>query len=420
MDLFLQKISVNEVRHIKNLEIPINSKGKKHLLLTGKNGSGKTSILEALKNYLKGLENSQLSQVDNWINEEREITNRIQKRLIRRETEEMPEETILQNENEIRNLENRKKNLENRLRPFREVIPVFNSFSTVQIRHQSGDFIVAYFDSKRTSQFSNPDGIKKIDIKKVYNLDETANQIFIQHLVNLKADKSFARDDNDDKTIGHIDLWFEKFTDGLRDIFDEKKLDLQFDKKNYNFLLKLPDRNAVNFNTLSDGYSAILKIITEVMFRMESKSSRLYDLQGIVIIDEIETHLHVELQKKILPFLTTFFPRIQFIVSTHSSFVLSSIEDATIYDLEHKFHIEDLSGYSSEAIIESYFLSDKYSGVLKSKIERYTKLYSKKELKEEELSEFEYLRNYLRNLPKFLAPELQLLVQNLELKELTK
>ena len=420
MDLFLQKISVKEVRHIKNLEIPINSKDKKHLLLTGKNGSGKTSILEALKNYLKGLENSQLSQVDNWINEELEITNRIQKRLIRRETEEMPEETILQNENEIRNLENRKKNLENRLRPFREVIPVFNSFSTVQIRHQSGDFIVAYFDSKRTSQFSNPDGIKKIDIKKVYNLDETANQIFIQHLVNLKADKSFARDDNDDKTIGHVDLWFEKFTDGLRDIFDEKKLDLQFDKKNYNFLLKLPDRNAVNFNTLSDGYSAILKIITEVMFRMESKSSRLYDLQGIVIIDEIETHLHVELQKKILPFLTTFFPRIQFIVSTHSPFVLSSIEDATIYDLEHKFHIEDLSGYSSEAIIESYFLSDKYSGVLKSKIERYTKLYSKKELEEEELSEFEYLRNYLRNLPKFLAPELQLLVQNLELKELTK
>jgi predicted ATP-binding protein involved in virulence len=36
-----------------------------------------------------------------------------------------------------------------------------------------------------------------------------------------------------------------------------------------------------------------------------------YDKEGVVLIDDIEKHLHTELQRKILPFLTGFFPRIQ-------------------------------------------------------------------------------------------------------------
>jgi predicted ATPase len=43
----------------------------------------------------------------------------------------------------------------------------------------------------------------------------------------------------------------------------------------------------------------------------------------------------VELQKKIRPFLRQFFPKIQLIVSTHSPFVLTSLNDAVIYDLEY-------------------------------------------------------------------------------------
>lgn len=63
-----------------------------------------------------------------------------------------------------------------------------------------------------------------------------------------------------------------------------------------------------------------------------------YNAQGIVLIDELETHLHIELQKKILPFLTKFFPNIQFIVTTHSPYILNSISNAKAYDLEK--HVE--------------------------------------------------------------------------------
>lgn len=45
-----------------------------------------------------------------------------------------------------------------------------------------------------------------------------------------------------------------------------------------------------------------------------------YNFEGVVLIDELEAHLHIELQRKILPFLTKFFPRVQFIISAHRIF----------------------------------------------------------------------------------------------------
>ena len=48
-ELFIQKITINEVRHLKDVEIPISETERKHLILTGKNGSGKTSVLIAIQ-----------------------------------------------------------------------------------------------------------------------------------------------------------------------------------------------------------------------------------------------------------------------------------------------------------------------------------------------------------------------------------
>ena len=74
-----------------------------------------------------------------------------------------------------------------------------------------------------------------------------------------------------------------------------------------------------------------------IIIRMEKRTGRSFkfEMPGIVLIDEIETHLHLELQKRILDLLTTIFPNIQFIVSTHSPFILNSLENVVIYDLEN-------------------------------------------------------------------------------------
>ena len=48
---FLTDIEIKKVRHLENISIPLGKEQRKHLILTGKNGSGKTSLLEALVKY---------------------------------------------------------------------------------------------------------------------------------------------------------------------------------------------------------------------------------------------------------------------------------------------------------------------------------------------------------------------------------
>ena len=50
--IFITNLTIKKVRHLKNIIIPLSEKQMKHLILTGKNGSGKTSIVEALAKYL--------------------------------------------------------------------------------------------------------------------------------------------------------------------------------------------------------------------------------------------------------------------------------------------------------------------------------------------------------------------------------
>ena len=52
--LYIKEINILKVRHLHNLKIIISSEeeGKRHLILTGNNGSGKTSLLEAIQTYL--------------------------------------------------------------------------------------------------------------------------------------------------------------------------------------------------------------------------------------------------------------------------------------------------------------------------------------------------------------------------------
>lgn len=45
---FLTDIHIKKVRHLENITIPLDKEKRKHLILTGKNGSGKTSVLETL------------------------------------------------------------------------------------------------------------------------------------------------------------------------------------------------------------------------------------------------------------------------------------------------------------------------------------------------------------------------------------
>lgn len=90
---------------------------------------------------------------------------------------------------------------------------------------------------------------------------------------------------------------------------------------------------------LSDGEKGVISMVADIAYRMALLNPNLYaavlDTPGIVLIDEIDMHLHPLWQKKIMNDLTSIFPKVQFIVTTHSPNVLANITQEHIRILNH-------------------------------------------------------------------------------------
>ena len=109
---------------------------------------------------------------------------------------------------------------------------------------------------------------------------------------------------------------------------------------------------------LSTGYRAILSMIMELAYRAAVLNPTMEDfseLEGVVLIDEIDAHLHPKWQWKILDAIRQVFPCVQFIIATHSPIVISSIKDARIIkiiDLKTTEVLEPAYGYTADEVLE--------------------------------------------------------------------
>lgn len=205
----------------------------------------------------------------------------------------------------------------------------------------------------------------------------------------------------------------------MKQIFDDDSIQLLFDEETFAFSISQCGRGKFNFQELSDGFAAILDIVVDLMVRMEKhlNGGLSFDLPGIVLIDEIETHLHLELQRKILDFLINVFPNIQFVVSTHSPFILSSAKNAVIFDMENKTLVENgLSGLPYDGIVRGYFEVDSLSRELREKFKRYKLLTGKKELSDDEIEEIAKIETYLDEIPDYLALEITTEYRRIKMK----
>lgn len=405
MDTYIKHLTINNVRNITGLSIPLSGEKRKHLIFTGKNGSGKTTVLLEIQKALEAYESLSKHQAESYDYLKSSIDAKKQLIITNPEYKLHYEMEIAQAEHKINNL---------------SIHLQFSNSENIQELIKKDNFILAFFNAKRHSSLDSTYGINKLVLKKAKINEQTLGSSFLQFIVNMKADRAFAWEEGETITVEKIDKWFENLENQLKEIFDVKKLELKFDRHNYNFNIIIDDNITFDFNTLSDGYSAIISIISDVIMRMEMFNAKAYDLEGIVIIDEIETHLHVDLQKKILPFLISFFPKIQFIITTHSPFVLISLRDAVICDLETNIITNDLSQYSYEDIVENYFKIDQYSEFVKKKIERFEELIKSKELSIPESVELKNLRDYFAHSPKFLSNEITSKLLELQLFEITQ
>ncbi len=379
MEHFITKIKIRNVRHLKDISIQLDENERKHLILTGPNGSGKTSVLEAMRDFVK------------------EATEQV--RIYRKIGNKIFDNEILK-----------------KLRSLSVYLNLTEGLSVWDL-YLEGKFITAYYPAERKAKIVRAKGVENIVLEKSYPIisnrlsDGPLSSLLIKYMVHLKTQQSYANNEGDEKTVTLIQSWFDRLERALRRLLDDDTVSLRYDYKNYNFLIEQNGRNPVGFDQLSDGYSAIIQIVTDLMMRMDHNwlqggSISTYDAEGIVLIDELETHLHIELQRKILPFLTEFFPQIQFIVTTHSPYILNSVSNAVIYDLDRRERYDDFSSYSADEVAEAYFGAEDYSDKLESAMERYKELCAKDKPTEDERAERAELRLKLKNVSGELAPRI--------------
>lgn len=397
--VYITNLFIEKLRHLNQVQIPLSKNEMKHLIFTGKNGSGKTSVLDAIAGFL----DTELSKGES-LNSEQILAEE----LLEGGWDLNSSNIIKASSAERIAALNRFYRYWNYVKALGRGIHITLRYPMKEIRpkYHMGEFVVAYYKADRVFQTEIPKHIEKVEWKDYYSITETPRQDFVKYLLDLKMTEALAASSGKVERADKIRNWFQKFEELLGEIFEDDSLKLEFDEETFQFTIHETGREPFDFNSLSSGYAAILDIVVDLMIRMERQTDKkfCFDIPGIVLIDEIETHLHLELQRNILPFLTKMFPNVQFVISTHSPFILNSLDNVVVYDLENHLLVEHgLTDIPYDGIVEGYFRVDSMSALLKGKFERYKALTEKHALVDQDFEEIAKLELFLDEIPDYLA-----------------
>ncbi|HBP8845912.1 TPA: ATP-binding protein, partial [Escherichia coli] len=235
--------------------------------------------------------------------------------------------------------------------------------------------LLRYFGAVRENNISHSgtiDSLKTLKDEEIsVSLSQDTSNKFERYLVSFYNYGSHLIARENDKVKGDkVDSWFYFLQKQFQYLFEDDSLKLNYDAEEQTFYILQDNKSPYRFNQLSSGYQSILSIYADLLMKVELKGITSDELSGVVFIDEIDAHLHVSLQRKIFSFFVNAFPNIQFIVTTHSPFVVQSVNDAIIYDLSTNEQLEDLSMYSYEAIVKGLLGVDTQSDILNKQLDK--------------------------------------------------
>lgn len=129
----------------------------------------------------------------------------------------------------------------------------------------------------------------------------------------------------------------------------------------------------IPLNQLSDGYKSTISLIADIAYRMAVLNPHLRSevctkTNGVVIIDEVDLHLHPAWQRRILGDLRAIFPRVQFIVSTHAPSVINTVKKENIIIIDNGEAFEpswEMHGRDVNTIVSSLMNVDERPSEIK-------------------------------------------------------
>ncbi|EIO4083680.1 AAA family ATPase [Vibrio parahaemolyticus] len=144
-----------------------------------------------------------------------------------------------------------------------------------------------------------------------------------------------------------------------------------------------------NLNQLSDGEKNLIALIGDIARRLTMANPNLdnpLDGEGIILIDEVDMHLHPKWQRVLAENLTSVFKNCQFFLSTHSPQVISHIKKESIIGLENvgkeirHFTVNDSYGKNTDRILEDIMQASSRPSMVQDKLDKIFSLISNKDL----------------------------------------
>lgn len=193
--------------------------------------------------------------------------------------------------------------------------------------------LIAYYGTERLSEKFE----KRAYAKKSSRLDGYYSALdprsFEQKFLSwFKTFEDSALKFNKDKTL------YYTFVAALKSMIPEWK-NIVFSWEANDMLCQVDSGHWLSYQALSSGYKNVVRLTADIAYRAIKLNPHLGEravigTSGIVLIDELDMHLHPKWQKTIIEDLKRTFPKIQFIVTTHSPFIIQSLTTEEILNLD--------------------------------------------------------------------------------------
>lgn len=332
----INEFSISNFRCFEHIDFTLHPQLN---ILVGVNGVGKTTILEALRIFVGSIF-VEMNKVENKIYSPSILLDDV--RLDHNEPQfdseiigsvSMPANLYQRNQNSSwgRALRTRKGKTIYTNRPF-----IVNLSSSIQHKIQHGDQeampLVAYYSTNRYKREKRNTGLEADGsrLRGYYNaLDTTTNVWFF---LDVYKTATLARlQGRHDTPI--LDAVHEAVVNTVPNC-----VNIWYDVQREGLYIDTADGQTIPFYSLSDGVRCMISMVFELAIRCYLLNPHLgidatQQTPGVILIDEIDLHLHPGWQRHVLTDLTRVFPMMQFIVTTHAPMVLHSVNACKIISI---------------------------------------------------------------------------------------